>query len=71
MHRALFVRGPVPYTQGIHDAAYCMNQKLSSNKWGEACHSYIAATGDSFSYNGEEPTGLITQPKQLLAYLES
>ncbi|MBP9842337.1 MAG: hypothetical protein KBC64_07965, partial [Simkaniaceae bacterium] len=65
LHQALSVRNSIPYTQAIHDAAYCMNEKLSSDKWGNACRAYIAQTGDSFSYNGKEPVGRITQPKQL------
>ncbi|MBP9842133.1 MAG: hypothetical protein KBC64_06905 [Simkaniaceae bacterium] len=70
LHRALSVQNAIPYTQEIHDAAYCMNEKLLSDSWGEACRAYLATSGDCFSYNGDKPTGVITHPEQLLSYLQ-
>lgn len=60
----------IPYTKALHNAAFCMNEKLGADVWGKACRTYIKETGDSFSFNGEVATGTITQPKRLLELLD-
>lgn len=70
LYQGLGSQEAVFYNEMLHKAAFFLNEKLRSDKWGEACRSYMLETGDSFTYNEESGRGLITKPMRLLELLD-